>query len=468
MPFAESVGPDPGTGSPRPPRLGVERGALLLLLIWAPLPLASNRPWSAALLVLLLTGLAAVAAARGARVPWTGATRVAMALVGLVLAWVLLQAVPLPGGADRWPWAGLEALTGRPPWGSLSQTPEATMRGALQLAGYAVAVWLGAALSGAAPAPVRRAVVRTLAGLGTVLAVYALAVLASGTQTILWLDKWTYHDVATATFVNRNAYCVYAGIGIAAALLAAGDAGTRRGRRVWQAAAVPGLMAALLTESRWGLASVVAGLLALAWLRPGPPPWRSLAVGLGIAGALPVILVLTGQDRLLSRLAPARVLGDLRWDLYRVTLEAIAAAPWTGHGPGSFPVVYQQVRDPALGDALVRQAHAVPLDLAVELGAPAALALMAAFGLLVLGAIRRARRTGESLARLGAAAGIMAGLHALLDFSMQIPALAVTVLVLLGAASAGPPWPPWPASAATPPGPVAPRARADPAPPPAP
>lgn len=411
---------------------------LCALLVWAPLPLASNRPWSMALLLTGLFVLAAWTALRdpGRRRPWTTARRVALAGVAGAVGWALTQAAP-GLGAGLAHWADLEALTGRPAWGSLSLDPVATVDGALRLMAYATAGWLGATLVGDDP-DARRWLIRSVAAVGAALAVYALAVLASGTQTIWWIEKWIYHDVATATFVNRNAYAVYAGVAAAAALVAAGEAGSSRARWVWRGCAVLGLVAVVFTESRWGLASVLAGLGVLALVRPPgrAVPWRGLlAGGVAVAGLTPILLWATGRGRWLERLEPAYLVGDLRWDLYRITLGAIGEAPWTGHGLGTFPVLYHRIRDEALTGHLVLQAHAVPLELAAELGAPAALALMGAFVALAVGSFGRARATGDPLARLALAAAVMTGLHALLDFSLQMPAVAVTVMVVLGAGS---------------------------------
>ena len=419
----------------------VSRPALGLcaLLAWAPLPLASNRPWS---LALLLAGFFVLAAWVAARLPetrpaWTSAQRLALAGAVWTVVWALAQATPgLGGGLAHW--ADLAALTGRPPWGSLSIDPMATVDGALRLTGYATAAWLGAALFGGDPRH-RLLLVRTLAVVGAGLAVYALVVLASGTQTIGWLEKWTYHDVATATFVNRNAYAVYAGVAVAAALVAAREAAAARARWIWRGCAVLGMAAMILTESRWGLASVLTGLVALALIRPPghAVPWRGLvAGGVAVIGLVPILLWMTGRGRWLERLEPAYLLGDLRWDLYRVTVTAIQEVPWTGHGLGTFPVLYHRLRDETLTGHLVLQAHSVPLELATELGVPAALALMSAVVALAVGAFGQARTSGDPLARLAVAAAVMAGLHGLLDFSMHMPAAAVTVMVLLGAGSA--------------------------------
>ncbi|KAA5605765.1 O-antigen ligase family protein [Roseospira marina] len=436
---------------------GVLAALCLLLLVWAPLPLASNRPWSAALLALGLFGLAALVGAVGeARrmIPADRPARLAAVLARAVLLWAVVQA--LPGlGASRPVWEGFETLTGRAPWGSLSETPVATAEGALRLAAYLTAAGLGAALL--SDDAVGRRAVRALALWITVLSVYALADLATGSYRIGWIDKWIYQDVATGPFVNRNAWCVYAGIGAAAALLASGMASGPRGRWLWRGAGVVCLAGALFSESRWGLVSVAAGLSALGLVRPGRPPWRHLTVGALVLAVAPLGLVATGRARFLDRLDPAYVVGDLRWDLYRVTLEAVQAAPWTGYGLGSFPVLFHHIRDATLAEALVFQAHSVPLELMAELGVPAALGLMAAYGLLVVRAAWVARCTGAPMARLGAAAGIMAGGHALLDFSLQTPALAVTVLACLGAAGPLPSAPGCASAPAPSPGP-APRA----------
>jgi O-antigen ligase len=400
--------------------------AVVGLLLWAPLPLASNRPWSAALLALGLFLVAAWTAARtpAPLIPRDQGARMAGGAFLAALGWALAQAAPgLGAGLDHW--ADMAALTGRAPWGSLSLMPAATAEGALRLAAYATAAWLGATVM---VEPAARSLLPRALAIGiALLALYALADLALGAYRIGWVKKWIYQDVATATFVNRNAWCVYAGLGAAAALVASR-------LWLWRALAAVCLLGALFSESRWGLVSVAAGLAALAVMRPGHPPWRALAAGAVALALAPLVLWATGHGRFLARLDPAHVLGDLRWDLYRVTLDAIAAAPWTGHGLGSYPVLYHHIRDETLADALVFQAHSVPLELMAELGIPAALALMAAYALMVARAARHARATGDPLARLGAAAGITAGLHGLLDFSLQTPALAVTVLVLLGAA----------------------------------
>ena len=79
-------------------------------------------------------------------------------------------------------------------------------------------------------------------------------------------------------------------------------------------------------------------------------------------------------------------------------------------------------------------AHNTYLELAHELGLPAAAALLLAQGLVVRrlwrGAAERRRNRWPACVGLGAAAA--AGLHALLDFSLQMPAAAALFAMLLG------------------------------------
>lgn len=74
----------------------------------------------------------------------------------------------------------------------------------------------------------------------------------------------------------------------------------------------------------------------------------------------------------------------------------------------------------------------------MELGLPAALALDAALFWLALIALKGVaeRRRGRAFPALGVAATLLVGLHALVDFSLQIPAVAVLYAFIMGVAVA--------------------------------
>ena len=81
-------------------------------------------------------------------------------------------------------------------------------------------------------------------------------------------------------------------------------------------------------------------------------------------------------------------------------------------------------------------AHNTYLENAFELGIPAAAALVGAIGWLAWVCARslRSRRRNALYPCLGVAATVLVGLHALLDFSLEIPAVAVTYAAILGVA----------------------------------
>ena len=77
-------------------------GLYLAILVWVPLPFASNRPWGAGLMVLLLSVvmflwllLFAAGRVQLSRAAWRQ-MRLPFTLLALVQLWLLLQCIPLP------------------------------------------------------------------------------------------------------------------------------------------------------------------------------------------------------------------------------------------------------------------------------------------------------------------------------------------------------------------------------------
>lgn len=125
---------------------------------------------------------------------------------------------------------------------------------------------------------------------------------------------------------------------------------------------------------------------------------------------------------------------------WRAACDAIAARPFTGHGPGNWIGAASQHSD----DPFVRTfyqflqfAHQDALQTAVEWGIPAALAVWTfLFGAVIATVRQRYRHRGPPMDEahtlaLAAACGLAAVLlQAQLDFPLQIPAVAFNVVVL--------------------------------------
>ena len=159
-------------------------GYFLLILVWAPLPLASNRDWSTRLLAgLLLAGLAVAVL-----MLWSGQLRVTPALRRAGPALGALAAAQL--------WVFLQLVFG------VSVAPEST-RMALLLGCALVAAFVLVLLL----VDSRERVLftaRVMVWCGVFQAFFAGAMMMSDIEQISLLDKTFVRNVATGTFINRN------------------------------------------------------------------------------------------------------------------------------------------------------------------------------------------------------------------------------------------------------------------------
>ncbi len=126
-------------------------------------------------------------------------------------------------------------------------------------------------------------------------------------------------------------------------------------------------------------------------------------------------------------------LGD-RPVIYDRTIAIIADTPLWGVGPGNFSAAYPLFRDgQMMSEGLINKAHSHYLHLAAELGfVGLALAIITQFYFLrifVRGLLLHRER--YSCSTLGLSIWVLASLHSLFDFPLQIPGLAIIVLALL-------------------------------------
>jgi O-antigen ligase len=459
-----------GLGRALPPAFIALTGGLLL---WAPVPLGSNRPWSWSLLavwaaLLLAAWAAATLAAPAAmapkrlRIPW--AVAAAAAATVPVWAWALLQTVPAAVGPWLEPhplWAGAAAAgldSGVVPLVGLDA---AGGRDALtRLVAYAAVFWTVFAL---AQEPARaRLLLLVVVAATTACAAYGLLVHFAGWNTIGWVEKTAYVGDATGTFVNRNSFATYANLGLVACLAllaepflaARGLADVRRiaARAVEQVLDRRGLlvlascvlaMASLQSHSRGGLLSAglaVAALVFLLFLVTRPRPVlvaAVLAVTVGVGWGLLAVSGGATLERLGQVDASYDLQADARLSFWQVSLELAGERPWLGHGYGNFEAAFAQTRDERF-NLVVDKAHNTYLEHLVELGVPATLLLYLGpallFGWCLRGVFARRRDQVFPLAAVGAT--VLVALHSLVDFSLQIPAVAVTYAALLGIGAA--------------------------------
>ncbi|HSF44023.1 MAG TPA: O-antigen ligase family protein [Thermoanaerobaculia bacterium] len=444
---------------------------LALLLLAAPLAFGGVVPWAAATLaVLSFCALALAMAAVDGLQTLRPAAFPALAVAAVALLG-LIQALPWPAGVVRTlspEHARIEeeaanAGAGLVPAGegagpASAATPRFTL--AVSSTRRAALAWAAAAaclLAGAA-AGRNRIHRRWLAG----------AFLAGGLFQVLfgargWIARdrtlWGIELVSNparlrGTFVNPNHLALYLGMALPVAF-AWGWWAARRARdepqieRRLLLIAPPCLLWLTLflglafSGSRGGMLAALAAVTVQGVLLPGlKRRWWLAPVGAVVALAGLALVAAVGFEEGLGRLIATRA-GDVsvgaRLDEYAAALSLWRRFPLAGTGLGTFRDAFPLVQPADLAGTYWHP-HSDLLEILVT-GGVVAVAL-AAVGLwavvrrlfVVLRGRGRSEDRGAALAALGVLAA--AGVHACVDFALTMPGNALTLAVLLGAASA--------------------------------
>ena len=312
---------------------------LLAVVLLAPLPFGSNRPWAWSLwavvigVLILAWGAQTIRLRREPLLPLERIWPVAV-LFAIPIVWAVAQTLPIwPASWSHplWAIAADTLTTGTRP--RISLAPNAAWVTIMRLLTYAGIFWL--ALQACRVRERARSVLTVFAIGGTVYAAYGLAAFFLTPEAILWFAKEAYRDSVTGPFINRNSFATYVGLTILAtvALLARQlfhgmDDGMTK--RVWRnilfdnlgkhetwialAALLITATALLLTQSRAGLASTAAGLLVLlAGLQfGGTVPAASRRAFAAVMVAVFVGLSVLSGSGTVSRLSDSRLQADAR------------------------------------------------------------------------------------------------------------------------------------------------------------
>jgi O-antigen ligase len=199
------------------------------------------------------------------------------------------------------------------------------------------------------------------------------------------------------------------------------------------------------TGSRAGLAAAVAATVAqglVAAMRSRR--WRLAAAGLGLSLlGLAGVAVLGLQQGLGRWLATTSydVSWAARWGVYAATVDLWRLFPWTGTGMATFRDAFPLVAPASVGGGWWH-AHNDWLEALATLGVPGAVLLLAGLAGLawrlsrILGGSARSEDRGAAIAGCGAL--IAASVHSALDFGLTIPANALALTLLVGAAAGAP------------------------------
>ena len=438
---------------------------LIAIVALSPLPFASNRPWSWSLLSMivgLLMLLWALAAWRDRNLVTVSLRSVwpFLLMFAAIAGWFALQASPWTPESWHHPaWAATRAVLGEPLAGAISIDPAMTLTALMRLLSYGGVFWL--ALQYGRTDVYARRILWSIAIAGFLYSIYGMIVEFGNFNMVLWYERWAYTDSLTSTFVNRNSFATYAGLALLVSMGltfdefrrgASSEMMTLSGFR-WLLEQLTGRLgllllmtstigsALLLTGSRGGITSITVGLVLLSLgfiVSPGSRPSSGLIITAVCALFVAGIMALSGE-LVLARFDSASVDAVGRTAFYGVVFDAILADPWIGAGYGTFEVAFPMVRDDSINTPfLLDKAHNSYLEFAFEAGIPAFAVMMGLLGGLVVLCLNGIwkRRDNRLFPCIGLAASGLVGSHALIDFSIQIPAVAVVFAALLGLACA--------------------------------
>ncbi|PXW93254.1 O-antigen ligase-like membrane protein [Sphaerotilus hippei] len=470
-----------------------ERGLLgffVLALIWAPVPLASNRGWGVAILAawvgLLLSGTLALQA-------WTVCRQRRLSLHAARAdhrrgRHDIVDLVDLnPPGSTRGAWvvAGLLALFGL--WASLpllgvGETADAfvTRQYVLRCATYTAAFVVVQRLVNT---PRRRLFLMSgLLAAGVLQALLAVVLFSAGGQYEIFGHPTGGSTRASGTFANPDHLAQFmvltlsAGIGIMLAQMGGDAARPRNGRErllaLMRFVMSPKMLVRLLlvvlvitlvlTRSRAGNgAFFIALFLLCGWVMWTSPRLR-LPAGLLVVSLLVVDLVVIGQwvglDQVVQRLqatelaqqAEAAASGtpgappprreetmEERLRAAEDALQLVRLKPWTGWGGGTFHINFPAVKQQAL-PLRYDHVHNDYVEIAADTGLTGLALLALAVGLTVWRVARlMSDRTGPLDRGIAAGVGMAlfcALLHATVDFNLQVTTNALVLTVLLAVA----------------------------------
>lgn len=417
--------------------MGLAGVVLVALVLVTPLAAGGNRAPVWLIGAVLACAVAGLHVARGGGFGRVATLRSVLAPILVFLAFAGFQILPVVGALPQAVLALPE--TGVEPAATISLAPGAGQLAILRIAG---SLALFALLTQAAARPDHARRIGWVIYAGVVAhAIWGLLSLTLFGDQFPWGEKQFYRGAVTGTFVSRNAFATFLGMGATLGLALLLGGGGRSVRGGWLAPSrVTGavlwatlgivLLALLGTQSRMGLVAAVAGLALVGLAMPGG---RGRGTGwAGFAGFALVLLVAGAglADRAILTVGDAAH----RLELWRQVAAMIWARPWTGYGLDAFAPAFELHHRPSLEPGLIwDHAHSVYLALWAEMGLiagslPPLAGVLAARRLVRL---RRARPADSLLPVAGLGALCVAAVHSLADFSLEVQGNVLLLLSIL-------------------------------------
>jgi len=434
--------------------------SLLVILVLSPLPFGSNRPWSWSLLCLLIALVTigwCISYLRTEKKMKLHFDRIKVSLFLFTgtLLWAFIQTssfIPDSWGHPLWQLTAQALETDIP--AKISLAPEQTITAIMRLLSYGL-VFLLAQYYCQKPDNAEK-LFNWLAISGFIYASYGLIIFLGDFNKILWFDKWTYQKDVTSTIINRNSYATYAGLSLLCLIpnilrqfksSATYGLNSNYGKQLFIEAVItrawlPILMfitigtALFLSHSRGGFLSTTLAIICLFILLSLSKKLHSRA--LSYASIALIVIAISvfsiSSDRLMERMGQISVEKSERPKVYASTLNGIENNPYLGFGYGTYESSFRLYRTKDIRGNYDK-AHNTYLENIFELGIPAASALFLSILLIALKCLKGiwSRQRNWIYPAIGFSSTVLVAAHSVVDFSLQIPAVAATYAAILGA-----------------------------------
>ncbi len=409
---------------------------LCLTLVWAPVPLGSNRAWAWGLLQLLIgctfalhllncwTGNIAILAARRY---W-----LALSPLLLLLLWLCLQSVQILPSADPYQTGIMASKT------------------------LFFLLWCGLLLNYCQNHRRIRLLAIFIVISGALQAFYGVVVQLANfdVSPVIGMHEG---NRARGSFVYQNHYANYLALSLAVAIgLLFSQLSSKRKQRNWRQlsrdilttllsakmmlrlAMILMVIALVMSRSRMGNAASFAALIGVSllalWCYKRPPALlKPLVLSILLLDML-LVSSMFGLDKLQQRYQETSFSSEARDEVVRDSLPLLSQYGMTGSGGGTFYTVFPAVQ-PKAYSGFYDHAHNDYLQFAIEVGLPITIMLLGWLFWLGYLALLVMRHHEHKLERGLCFAALMAmvhmGLHSTVDFSLQAPANALLFLTIL-------------------------------------
>ncbi|RQD67738.1 MAG: O-antigen ligase domain-containing protein [Desulfonatronovibrio sp. MSAO_Bac4] len=371
----------------------------------------------------------------------------------VVVFWGIFQLVQFTPQAWHHPlWMELDHLPTYQVKGSVSLTPGAGIESIVRYVLYGVIFWFS--LQWGRNRDKACQIIWAIIFSATACSFYGIVIYFGGYEKVLWVDKTRYLNDLTGTFINRNSFATYAGMALTCACglylrvilraIKSRRIGRDKALHIVQEVFLRGfplltcvvilVTALFLTNSRAGVMCSLISLGVLVFFMGFVNKISSRFYQIISCSLLFIIIgvfFLSGQGWM-DRMSATEMEREGRIQIYTQTWNAIKQAPWTGYGMGSFEQTFPMFADERTSHW--RKAHNDWLEMIYDLGIPVAFLWFLLLSILTIRCLTGffKRRRDKLYPLLGLCAAVLTGLHSLVDFSFQIPAIAATYAAILG------------------------------------